>query len=185
MKLKDIENKKMEIEKEVEIKEKEMDVLNVEIATLEAQAKSKNRKMMDLAESISLKKDELRKLEIAKEVLLTPAQLDSTEDETEQPKKYDSFKPEYSYTKGERFKEGNRLYEVVYNHTSDKKFNKLATNKYQLTDEDTLKPILNYSILKTYNKFEKCLSDDIIYSSKIDENKYSPKVRPDLWFKIG
>ena len=183
MKLKEIENKHSKIEIEILKKEKERDNLSVEVATLEAQVKVKNSKFFDLDEEIADLRAEKRKLEVAREVILTPAQLDPTEDETEQPKKYGSFKPEYSYTKGERFKEGNRLYEVVYNHTSDTKFNKLATNKYQLIDEDG-KPIFNYSVLKTYNKFEKCLSDDHIYSSKIDKNGTSPITNPENWIKV-
>lgn len=184
MKLKEIENKKTEIEKEVLKTEQQLDTLVVEIATLEAQIKSKNRKVMDLTEQISSKRSELRKLEIAKEIILTPAQLDNTGEAEEEPKKYDGFKGGFDYKKGDRFKVEKRLYEVVYDHTSDEKFNKLATNKYQLIDEDTLKPIFNHSILKTYNKFEKCLSDDHIYSSKIDNNTTSPRNNPENWFKI-
>ena len=184
MKLKEIENKKTEIEKEVLKTVQQLDTLVVEIATLEAQIKSKNRKVMDLTEQISSKRSELRKLEIAKEIILTPAQSESEEEEPEKPQKYEGFKANHKYIKGDRFKESNRLYEVVYDHTSDEKFNKLATNKYQLIDEDTLKPIFNYSVLKTYNKFEKCLSDDHIYSSKIDKNGTSPITNPENWFKI-
>lgn len=139
---------------------------------------------MDLLQLISDKRSELRKLEIAKEIMQTPAQLDNTGEAEEEPKKYDGFKGAFDYKKGDRFKVEKRLYEVVYDHTSDEKFNKLATNKYQLIDEDTLKPIFNYSVLKTYNKFEKCLSDDHIYSSKIDKNGTSPITNPENWFKI-
>lgn len=184
MKLKEIESKKTEIEKEVLKTEQQLDTLVVEIATLEAQIKSKNRKVMDLTEQISSKRSELRKLEIAKEIILTPAQSESEEEEPEKPQKYEGFKANHKYIKGDRFKESNRLYEVVYDHTSDEKFNKLATNKYQLIDEDTGKPIFNYSVLKTYNKFEKCLSDDHIYSSKIDKNGTSPITNLENWFKI-
>ena len=184
MKLKEIESKKTEIEKEVLKTEQQLDTLVVEIATLEAQIKNKNRKVMDLTEQISSKRSELRKLEIAKEIILTPDQSESEEEEPEKPQKYEGFKANHKYIKGDRFKESNRLYEVVYDHTSDEKFNKLATNKYQLIDEDTLKPIFNYSVLKTYNKFEKCLSDDHIYSSKIDKNGTSPITNPENWFKI-
>ena len=149
MKLKEIESKKTEIEKEVLKTEQQLDTLVVEIATLEAQIKSKNRKVMDLTEQISIKRSELRKLEIAKEIILTPAQLDNTGEAEEEPKKYDGFKGGFDYKKGDRFKVEKRLYEVVYDHTSDEKFNKLATNKYQLIDEDTLKPIRDYSFTKT------------------------------------
>lgn len=184
MKLKEIESKKTEIEKEVLKTEQQLDTLVVEIATLEAQIKSKNRKVMDLTEQISSKRSELRKLEIAKEIILTPAQLDNTGEAEGEPKKYDGFKGEFDYKKGDRFKESNRLYEVVYDHTSDEKFNKLATNKYQLIDEDTLKPIRDYSFTKTYNKFDKVLYQDNIYSSKIDNNTTSPRNNPENWFKI-
>lgn len=184
MKLKDIDKKIIEIEKEVLKTEQQLDTLVVEIATLEAQIKSKNRKVMDLTEQISSKRSELRKLEIAKEIILTPAQSEIEEEEPEKPQKYEGFKANHKYIKGDRFKVEKRLYEVVYDHTSDEKFNKLATNKYQLIDEDTGKPIFNYSVLKTYNKFEKCLSDDHIYSSKIDKNGTSPITNPENWFKI-
>lgn len=86
MKLKEIENKKTEIEKEVLKTEQQLDTLVVETATLEAQIKSKNRKVMDLTEQISSKRSELRKLEIAKEIILTPAQLDNTGEAEEEPK---------------------------------------------------------------------------------------------------
>ena len=184
MKLKEIENKKTEIEKEVLKTEQQLDTLVVEIATLEAQIKSKNRKVMDLTEQISSKRSELRKLEIAKEIILTPAQSESEEEELEKPQKYEGFKGGFDYKKGDRFKVEKRLYEVVYDHTSDEKFNKLATNKYQLIDEDTGKPIRDYSFTKTYNKFDKVLYQDNIYSSKIDNNTTSPRNNPENWFKI-
>lgn len=184
MKLKEIDKKIVEIEKEVAKKEQEMDDINSEIATMGVQIDSKKRKVMDLLQLISDKRSELRKLEIAKEIILTLAQSESEEEEPEKPQKYEGFKANHKYIKGDRFKESNRLYEVVYDHTSDEKFNKLATNKYQLIDEDTGKPIFNYSVLKTYNKFEKCLSDDHIYSSKIDKNGTSPITNPENWFKI-
>lgn len=184
MKLKEIESKKTEIEKEVLKAEQQLDTLVVEIATLEAQIKSKNRKVMDLTEQISTKRSELRKLEIAKEIMQTPAQLDNTGEAEEEPKKYDGFKGGFDYKKGDRFKVEKRLYEVVYDHTSDEKFNKLATNKYQLIDEDTGKPIRDYSFTKTYNKFDKVLYQDNIYSSKIDNNTTSPRNNPENWFKI-
>ena len=181
MKLKEIESKKTEIEKEVLKTEQQLDTLVVEIATLEAQIKSKNRKVMDLTEQISSKRSEL---EIAKEIILTPAQSENGEEEPEKPQKYEGFKANHKYIKGDRFKESNRLYEVVYDHTSDEKFNKLATNKYQLIDEDTLKPINDWSFTKTYNKFDKVLYQDNIYSSKIDNNTTSPRNNPENWFKI-
>lgn len=184
MKLKEIESKKTEIEKEVLKTEQQLDTLVVEIATLEAQIKSKNRKVMDLTEQISSKRSELRKLEIAKEIILTPAQLDNTGEAEEEPKKYDGFKGEFDYKKGDRFKVEKRLYEVIYDHKSDEKFNKLATNKYQLIDEDTGKPIRDYSFTKIYNKFDKVLYQDNIYSSKIDNNTTSPRNNPENWFKI-
>jgi len=185
MKLKDIDKKIIELEKEVAQKEQEMDDINSEIATMGVQIDSKKRKVMDLLQLISDKRSELRKLEIAREIILTPAQLDNaSETEEEKPKQYGGFKPNHKYIKGDRFKESNRLYEVVYDHTSDEKFNKLATNKYQLIDEDTLKPIRDYSFTKTYNKFDKVLYQDNIYSSKIDNNTTSPRNNPENWFKI-
>lgn len=183
MKLKEIENKYAKIEVEILKKEKERDNLSIDVATLEAQVKVKNSKFVDLDEEIADLRAEKRKPEIAREVILTPAQSESGEEEPEKPQKYEGFKPNHKYIKGDRFKEGNRLYEVVYDHTSDEKFNKLATNKYQLIDEDG-KPIFNYSVLKTYNKFEKCLSDDHIYSSKIDKNGTSPINNPENWIKV-
>lgn len=183
MKLKEIENKYAKIEVEILKKEKERDNLSIDVATLEAQVKVKNSKFVDLDEEIADLRAEKRKLEIAREVILTPAQSESGEEEPEKPQKYEGFKPNHKYIKGDRFKEGNRLYEVVYDHTSDEKFNKLATNKYQLIDENG-KPIFNYSVLKTYNKFEKCLSDDHIYSSKIDKNGTSPITNPENWIKV-
>lgn len=183
MKLKEIENKYAKIEVEILKKEKERDNLSIEVATLEAQVKVKNSKFFDLDEEIADLRAEKRKLEVAREVILTPAQSENEEEEPEKPQKYEGFKTNHKYIKGDRFKEGNRLYEVVYDHTSDEKFNKLATNKYQLIDEDG-KPIFNYSVLKTYNKFEKCLNDDHIYSSKIDKNGTSPITNPENWIKV-
>lgn len=184
MKLKDIDKKIVEVEKEVAKKEQEMDDINSEIATMGVQIDSKKRKVMDLLQLISDKRSELRKLEIAREIMLTPAQLDNTGEAEEEPKKYDEFKGEFDYKKGNRFKVGNRVYEVVYDHKSDKTFNKLATNKYQLIDEETGKPINEYSFIKTYNKFDKVLSQDHIYSSKIDNNNTSPKNNPENWLMI-
>lgn len=184
MKLKEIDKKIVEIEKEVAKKEQEMDDINSEIATMGVQIDSKKRKVIDLLQLISDKRSELRKLEIAKEIILTPAQSESEEEEQEQPQKYEGFKANHKYIKGDRFKVEKRLYEVVYDHTSDEKFNKLATNKYQLIDEDTLKPIRDYSFTKTYNKFDKVLYQDNIYSSKIDNNTTSPRNNPENWFKI-
>lgn len=184
MKLKEIENKHSKIEIKILKKEKERDNLSIEVATLEAQVKVKNSKFFDLDEEIADLREEKRKLEVAREIILTPAQLDNaSETEEEKQKQYDSFKSNHKYIKGDRFKESNRLYEIVYDHTSDEKFNKLATNKYQLIDEDG-KPIFNYSVLKNYNKFEKCLSDDHIYSSKIDKNGTSPITNPENWIKV-
>lgn len=184
MKLKEIDKKVVEIEKEVAKKEREMDDINSEIATMGVQIDSKKRKVMDLLQLISDKRSELRKLEIAKEIILTPAQSESEEEEPEKPQKYEDFKGGFDYKKGDRFKVEKRLYEVVYDHTSDEKFNKLATNKYQLIDEDTGKPIRDYSFTKTYNKFDKVLYQDNIYSSKIDNNTTSPRNNPENWFKI-
>lgn len=184
MKLKEIDKKVVEIEKEVAKKEREMDDINSEIATMGVQIDSKKRKVMDLLQLISDKRSELRKLEIAKEIILTPAQSESEEEEPEKPQKYEGFKANHNYIKGDRFKVEKRLYEVVYDHTSDEKFNKLATNKYQLIDEDTGKPIRDYSFTKTYNKFDKVLYQDNIYSSKIDNNTTSPRNNPENWFKI-
>lgn len=184
MKLKEIDKKVVEIEKEVAKKEREMDDINSEIATMGVQIDSKKRKVMDLLQLISDKRSELRKLEIAKEIILTPAQSESEEEEPEKPQKYEDFKGGFDYKKGDRFKVEKRLYKVVYDHTSDEKFNKLATNKYQLIDKDTLKPIRDYSFTKTYNKFDKVLYQDNIYSSKIDNNTTSPRNNPENWFKI-
>lgn len=184
MKLKEIDKKVVEIEKEVAKKEQEMDDINSEIATMGVQIDSKKRKVMDLLQLISDKRSELRKLEIAKEIILTPAQSENGEEEPEKPQKYEGFKSGFDYKKSDRFKVEKRLYEVVYDHTSDEKFNKLATNKYQLIDEDTLKPIRDYSFTKTYNKFDKVLYQDNIYSSKIDNNTTSPRNNPKNWFKI-
>ena len=184
MKLKEIDKKIVEIEKEVAKKEQEMDDINSEIATMGVQIDSKKRKIIDLLQLISDKRSELRKLEIAKEIILTPAQSESEEEEPEKPQKYEGFKSNHKYIKGDRFKVEKRLYEVVYDHTSDEKFNKLATNKYQLIDEDTLKPINDWSFTKTYNKFDKVLYQDNIYSSKIDNNTTSPRNNTENWFKI-
>lgn len=184
MKLKDIDKKIVEVEKEVAKKEQEMDDINSEIATMGVQIDSKKRKVMDLLQLISDKRAELRKLEIAREIMLTPAQLDNTGEAEEESKKYDGFKGRFDYKKGDRFKESNRLYEVVYDHTSDEKFNKLLTNKYQLIDEETGKPINDYSFAKTYNRFDKVLNQDHIYSSNIDNNNTSPRSNPQNWTMI-
>ena len=74
MKLKEIENKHSKIEIEILKKEKERDNLSIEVATLEAQVKVKNSKFFDLDEEIADLREEKRKLEVAREVILTPAQ---------------------------------------------------------------------------------------------------------------
>ena len=182
MNLKEIEKKKILIEKEILTIAKAKADLEVEIAVFEAQAKLKSNNIIDLEEKIALLKSEKKKLEFAEEVIKTPATQDE-EPDTPKPQ-YEDFKPNHQYKVGDIFKVEKRLYQVIQFHTSDEKFNKLLTNKYQLIDNDTLKPILNYSITKTYNKNDKVLYDDNIYVSKIDNNNLSPKSSPQNWLKL-
>lgn len=182
MNLKEIEKIILKIEKDLMTLTEQREKLQVEIAVLEAQARFKTNNVLEFEEKISSLKTEIRKLEIAKEVMKTPAQVENEEQETK--KEFENFKPKFNYKIGEIFKVEKRLYQVLQHHISDENFNKLLTNKYQLIDNDTLKPIFNYSITKTYNKNDKVLYDDIVYVSKIDNNNLSPKSNPENWQKL-
>lgn len=181
MNLKEIEKKILKIEKDLMSLTEQKEKLQVEVAVLEAQARFKTNNVLDFEEKISSLKTEIRKLEIAKEVLQIPAQVEDEEQQIE--KEFENFKPKFNYKIGDIFKVEKRIYQVLQHHTSDEKFNKLLTNKYQLID-NALKPIFNYSITKTYNKNDKVLYNDIVYISKIDNNNLSPKSNPENWQKL-
>lgn len=182
MNLKEIEKRSLKIEKDLIDLNDKKEKLQIEVAVLEAQASFKSNNILDFEEKISFLKAEKRKLEIAKEILQTPALLEN--DYVQEEQSYESFKANFEYRVGNIFKVEKRLYQVLQNHKSDEKFNKLLTNKYQLIDNDTLKPIFNYSITKIYKKNDKVLYDDVIYVSKIDNNNLSPKSNQENWLKL-
>lgn len=173
MNLKEIEKRSLKIEKDLIDLNDKKEKLQIEVAVLEAQASFKSNNILDFEEKISFLNTEKRKLEIAKEILQTPALLEN--DYVQEEQSYESFKANFEYRVGNIFKVEKRLYQVLQNHKSDEKFNKLLTNKYQLIDNDTLKPIFNYSITKTYNIGDKVLEDNVVYTSFKNNNVSRPK----------
>lgn len=173
MNLKEIEKRSLKIEKDLIDLNDKKEKLQIEVAVLEAQASFKSNNILDFEEKISFLKTEKRKLEFAKEILQTPALLEN--DDVQEEQSCESFKANFEYRVGNIFKVEKRLYQVLQNHKSDEKFNKLLTNKYQLIDNDTLKPIFNYSITKTYNIGDKVLEDNVVYTSLKNNNVSRPK----------
>lgn len=158
--------------------------IKVEIATLQAQLDLKNQKIIESEEKRISIEDELTKINNVFEILNIPVEEVETPKDKENPiEKYEEYKPNFPYLKGDRFRVEKRVYEVVSEHKSDNHFNSLLTNKYQLIDPVTLKSIFNYSITKTYNKGDKVLDDNVVYTSLKEKNVSRPKNTPTEWKK--
>jgi hypothetical protein len=158
----------------------------VEMATLQAQLDLKHQNIIEIEEKRTIIEEELTKINNVFEILnikIEDAEKPPVENNKNPAEKYQEYKPNFLYHKGDRFRVEKRVYEVGLEHKSDNHFNALLTNKYQLIDPETLKPILNYSITKTYNKGDKVLDDNVVYTSLKDKNVSRPKNTPAEWKK--
>ena len=184
MTIDEVKIRKKELEKRRDdLKEAEGKV-KVEMATLQAQLDLKNQKIIESEEKRTSIEDELTKINNVFEILNIPVEEVETPKDKENPiEKYEEYKPNFRYLEGDRFRVEKRVYEVVSEHKSDNHFNSLLTNKYQLIDPVTLKPIFNFSISKTYNLGDKVLDDNVVYTSLKDKNISRPKSTPAEWKK--
>jgi hypothetical protein len=184
MTIDEVKIRKKELEKRRDDLKETEGKYKVEIATLQAQLDLKNQKIIESEEKRTSIESELTKINNIFEILNIPVEEVETPKNKENPiEKYEEYKPNFPYHKGDRFRVERRVYEVVSEHKSDNHFNSLLTNKYQLIDSETLKPIFNYSITKTYNKGDKVLDDNTIYTSLKDKNISRPKNTPAEWKK--
>jgi hypothetical protein len=184
MTIDEVKIRKKELEKRRDDLKETEGKYKVEIATLQAQLDLKNQKIIEIEEKRTSIESELTKINNIFEILNIPVEEVETPKNKENPiEKYEEYKPNFPYHKGDRFRIERRVYEVVSEHKSDNHFNSLLTNKYQLIDSETLKPIFNYSITKTYNKGDKVLDDNTIYTALKDKNISRPKNTPQEWKK--
>lgn len=176
MTIDEVKIRKKELEKRRDdLKESEGKV-KVEMATLQAQLDLKNQKIIESEEKRTSIEDELSKINNVFEILNIPVEeIENPKDKENPIEKYEEYKPNFPYRKGDRFRVERRAYEVVSEHKSDNHFNSLLTNKYQLIDSETLKPIFNYSITKTYNIGDKVLDNNVVYTSLKNNNVSRPK----------
>lgn len=185
MTIDEVKIRKKELEKRRDDLKEAEGKFKVEIATLQAQLDLKHQNIIESEEKRTDIEEELTKINNVFEILnikIEDVEKPPVENNKNPAEKFEEYKPNFLYHKGDRFRVEKRAYEVVYEHKSDNHFNSLLTNKYQLIDPETLKPIFNYSITKTYNKGDKVLFDNDIYISLKDENKLSPRNNPD-WKK--
>nr|DAX69038.1 MAG TPA: Chitin oligosaccharide deacetylase [Caudoviricetes sp.] len=186
MTIDEVKSRKKELEKRRDDLKELEGKLKVETATLQAQLSLKQQNIIENEETRTTIEDELTKINNVFEILniiVDEVEPPKKKDEEKNPlEKFEEYKPNNLYHKGDRFRVEKRAYEVNFEHKSDNHFNSLLTNKYQLIDPETLKPIFDYSIAKTYNKGDKVLYDNIIYTSLKDDNKLSPRDNPD-WKK--
>nr|DAS71154.1 MAG TPA: Chitin oligosaccharide deacetylase [Caudoviricetes sp.] len=185
MTIDEVKIRKKELEKRRDDLKETEGKYKVEIATLQAQLDLKHQNIIESEEKRTIIEEELTKINNVFEILnIKIEEVETSPEENKNPaEKYEEYKPNFPYLKGDRFRVGKRVYEVVYDHKSDNHFNSLLTNKYQLIDSETLKPIFNYSITKTYNKGDKVLDDNTIYTSLKDKNISRPKNTPQEWKK--
>lgn len=184
MTIDEVKARKKELERKRDKLKQEEEKLIVEMSTLQAQLDLKNQKIIGSEEKRTSIEDELTKINNVFEILNIPVEEVETPKDKENPiEKYEEYKPNFPYRKGDRFRVEKRAYEVVSEHKSDNHFNSLLTNKYQLIDPETLKPIFNFSISKTYNLGDKVLDDNVVYTSLKDKNISRPKSTPAEWKK--
>lgn len=184
MTIDEVKIRKKELEKRRDDLKETEGKYKVEIATLQAQLDLKNQKIIESEEKRTSIESELTKINNIFEILNIPVEEVETPKNKENPiEKYEEYKPNFPYHKGDRFRVERRVYEVVSEHKSDNHFNSLLTNKYQLIDPTTLKPIFSHSMAKTYNKGDKVLDDNTIYTSLKDKNISRPKNTPAEWKK--
>lgn len=185
MTIDEVKIRKKELERKRDKLKQEEEKFKVEIATLQAQVDLKHQKIIESEEKRAIIEEELTKINNVFEILnIKIEDAEPLPEENKNPaEKYEEYKPNFPYHKGDRFRVERRAYEVVNEHKSDNHFNSLLTNKYQLIDPETLKPIFNYSITKTYNKGDKVLEDNVVYTSLKNNNVSRPKNTPAEWKK--
>lgn len=185
MTIDEVKIRKKELEKRRDDLKEAEGKYKVEIATLQAQLDLKHQNIIESEEKRTIIEEELTKINNVFEILnIKIEEVEISPEENKNPaEKYEEYKPNFPYLKGDRFRVEKRVYEVVYEHKSDNHFNPLLTNKYQLIDSTTLKPIFSHSIAKTYNKGDKVLDDNTIYTSLKDKNISRPKNTPAEWKK--
>ena len=185
MTIDEVKARKKELEKRRDDLKESEGKFKVEIATLQAQVDLKHQKIIESEEKRTIIEDELTKINNVFEILnIKIGDVETLPEENKNPEeKYEEYKPNFPYHKGDRFRVERRAYEVVSEHKSDNHFNSLLTNKYQLIDPTTLKPIFNFSISKTYNIGDKVLDDNVVYTSLKDKNISRPKSTPAEWKK--
>lgn len=184
MTIDELKIRKKELEKRRDDLKETEGKFKVEIGTLQAQLDLKHQNIIESEEKRTIIEDELTKINNVFEILNIKIEDVETPKDKENPiEKYAEYKPNFPYIKGDRFRVEKRVYEVVSEHKSDNHFNSLLTNKYQLIDPVTLKPIFNYSITKTYNIGDKVLEDNVVYTSLKDKNISRPKSAPAEWKK--
>lgn len=177
MTIDELKIRKKELEKRRDDLKETEGKFKVEIGTLQAQLDLKHQNIIESEEKRTIIEDELTKINNVFEILNIPVEeVETPPEENKNPaEKYEEYKPNFPYFKGDKFRVEKRVYEVVSEHKSDNHFNSLLTNKYQLIDAETLKPIFNYSITKTYNKGDKVLDDNVVYTSLKNNNVSRPK----------
>lgn len=186
MTIDEVKARKKELEKRRDDLKEAEGKIKVEIATLQAQLDLKHQNIIESEEKRTIIEEELSKINNVFEILnikIEDVEKPPVENNKNPAEKFEEYKPNYIYHKGDRFRVERRAYEVVFEHKSDNHFNSLLTNKYQLIDPVTLKPIFNYSITKTYNIGDKVLDDNVVYTSLKDKNISRPKSTPAEWKK--
>lgn len=177
MTIDEVKIRKKELEKRRDNLKEEEGKFKVEIATLQTQLELKHQNIIESEEKRTIIEEELTKINNVFEILnIKIEDVETPPAENKNPaEKYEEYKPNFPYIKGDKFRVEKRVYEVVSEHKSDNHFNSLLTNKYQLIDPITLKPIFNYSITKTYNIGDKVLDDNVVYTSLKNDNVSRPK----------
>lgn len=186
MTIDEIKIRKKELEKRRDNLKLEEEKQIIEMKTLQAQIDIKKSKIIESEEKRKVIEEELTKINNVFEILnikIEDVEKPPVENNKNPAEKFEEYKPNFPYLKGDRFRVERRAYEVVQEHKSDNHFNSLLTNKYQLIDPVTLKPIFNYSITKTYNIGDKVLEDNVVYTSLKDKNISRPKSTPAEWKK--
>lgn len=178
MTIDEVKARKKELEKRRDDLKETEGKFKVEIGTLQAQLDLKHQNIIESEEKRTIIEDELTKINNVFEILnikIEDVETPPVEDNKNPAEEYEEYKPNFRYLKGDRFRVEKRVYEVILEHKSDNHFNSLLTNKYQLIDPTTLKPIFNFSISKTYNIGDKVLDDNVVYTSLKNNNVSRPK----------
>lgn len=99
---------------------------------------------------------------------------------------YEEYKVGKLYYPGDIFKYENQLYEVIFEHTSQKEWKPDETpSTYKQISADNVIPEWEQpdGYADAYNKGDKVIYDDDVYTSLVDQNTWIPKDNPTLWEK--